>query len=115
MRRLGLHGVMRGKVVRTTVGESKAPCPLDPVIRQFRAERPNQHWVSDFTSVSTWQGPRALRMGNMDVELEACPVEYGHAQDDQLAQASGVTVSLPTAVSIRSHPAAMGSLFNNTW
>ena len=56
MRRLGLRGVMRGKVVRTTVSDSKAPCPLDRVNRQFRAERPNQLWVSDFTYVSTWQG-----------------------------------------------------------
>lgn len=56
MRRLGLRGVMRGKVVRTTVGNAKAPCPLDRVNRQFRAERPNQLWVSDFTYVSTWQG-----------------------------------------------------------
>ena len=56
MRRLGLRGVMRGKVVRTTVGDSKATCPLDRVNRQFRAERPNQLWVSDFTYVSTWQG-----------------------------------------------------------
>ena len=56
MRRLGLRGVMRGKVVRTTVGDTKAPCPLDRVNRQFRAERPNQLWVSDFTYGSTWQG-----------------------------------------------------------
>ncbi len=56
MRRLGLRGVMRGKVVRTTISDSKAPCPLDKVNRQFRAERPNQLWVSDFTYVSTWQG-----------------------------------------------------------
>ena len=56
MRRLGLRGVMRGKVVRTTVSDSKAPCPLDRVNRQFRAQRPNQLWVSDFTYVSTWQG-----------------------------------------------------------
>ncbi len=33
-----------------------APCPLDRVNRQFRASRPNQLWVSDFTYVSTWQG-----------------------------------------------------------
>ena len=26
------------------------------VNRQFKAERPNQLWVSDFTYVSTWQG-----------------------------------------------------------
>ncbi len=56
MRRLGLRGVMRGKVVRTTIGDHSAPCPLDKVHRQFRAERPNQLWVSDFTYVSTWQG-----------------------------------------------------------
>ena len=56
MRRQGLRGVRRGKVVRTTISDNKAPCPLDKVHRQFRAERPNQLWVSDFTYVSTWQG-----------------------------------------------------------
>jgi len=56
MRRLGLRGVRRGKVVRTTISDNKAPCPLDKVGRQFRADRPNQLWVSDFTYVSTWQG-----------------------------------------------------------
>lgn len=56
MRRMGLRGVMRGKVVRTTIGDAKAPCPLDRVNRQFRAERPNQLWVSDFTYAPTWQG-----------------------------------------------------------
>ena len=49
MRRQGLRGVMRGKVVRTTISDNKAPCPLDHVHRQFRAERPNQLWVSDFS------------------------------------------------------------------
>lgn len=56
MRRLGLRGVRRGKVVRTTIGNANAPCPLDSVNRQFKAQRPNQLWVSDFTYVSTWQG-----------------------------------------------------------
>nr|WP_183970820.1 IS3 family transposase [Quisquiliibacterium transsilvanicum] len=56
MRRLGLKGVRRGKVVRTTIADHKAPCPQDKVNRQFRADRPNQLWVSDFTYVSTWQG-----------------------------------------------------------
>jgi len=56
MRRLGLQGVRRGKVVKTTIGDAKATCPLDRVNRVFRADRPNQLWVSDFTYVSTWQG-----------------------------------------------------------
>lgn len=56
MRRLGLKGVVRGKPVKTTVSDKATPCPLDKVNRQFRAERPNALWVSDFTYVSTWQG-----------------------------------------------------------
>ena len=56
MRRLGLRGVKRGKVIRTTISDTKVVCPLDKVNRQFRAQRPNQLWVSDFTYVSTWQG-----------------------------------------------------------
>lgn len=56
MRRNGMRGVMRGKVVRTTLGDKAAPCPMDRVNRQFKADRPNQLWVSDFTYVSTWQG-----------------------------------------------------------
>jgi putative transposase len=56
MKRLGLQGVRRGKVMRTTVPDKALPCPLDRVKRQFKADRPNQLWVSDFTYVSTWQG-----------------------------------------------------------
>ena len=56
MRRLGLQGVRRGKGVRTTVSDAKAACPLDRVNRHFKAQRPNQLWVADFTYVSTWQG-----------------------------------------------------------
>jgi putative transposase len=41
--------------VRTTVADKTRPCPLDRVNRQFKAQRPNQLWVSDFTYVSTWQ------------------------------------------------------------
>ena len=56
MKRMGLCGVRRGKVVRTTVADTTTVCPLDKVNRRFTADRPNQLWVSDFTYVSTWQG-----------------------------------------------------------
>ena len=56
MRAQGLQGVRRGKRQRTTITDDAASHPMDRVNRQFRAERPNQLWVSDFTYVSTWQG-----------------------------------------------------------
>ncbi len=56
MRKAGLQGVRRGKSVRTTTPDTSVPCPLDRVNRVFKADRPNQLWVSDFTYVSTWQG-----------------------------------------------------------
>jgi transposase InsO family protein len=56
MRDLGLQVVIRGKPVRTTVSDKRAPCPLDQVNRQFHAPAPNRLWVSDFTYVTTWAG-----------------------------------------------------------
>jgi transposase InsO family protein len=56
MRRQGLRGVVRGKGIRTTVADPAATCPSDKVRRQFKASRPNELWLSDFTYVSTWQG-----------------------------------------------------------
>lgn len=56
MKRLDLKGVIRGKPVRTTIANPAAPCPLDLVNRQFKADCPNSLWVGDFTFVSTWQG-----------------------------------------------------------
>ena len=56
IREMGLQGVRRGKGVRTTISDKAAPCPLDKVNRQFKADHPNQLWVSDFTYVSTWAG-----------------------------------------------------------
>ena len=56
MRKMGLKGVIRGRKVITTRPDTARPCPDDRVNRQFRAEAPNQLWVSDFTYVQTWNG-----------------------------------------------------------
>ena len=58
MKHLGLQGVRRGKVVRTTIGNMTVALSMDRVNRQFKADRPNQLSVSvsDFTQVSTSQG-----------------------------------------------------------
>ena len=56
MRLLGLQGVVRGRKCRTTIGDDSANRPLDRVNRQFRATRPNELWVADFTFVATWTG-----------------------------------------------------------
>lgn len=64
MREMGLRGAIRGKPVKTTIADKALPCPLDRVNRQFRADRPDQLWLSDFTPdqvrgrphVSTWSG-----------------------------------------------------------
>jgi transposase InsO family protein len=56
MRHLGLQGVRRGQVVKTTIGDRGAACPQDRGNRQFAADRPNALWVADFTYVSTGQG-----------------------------------------------------------
>jgi putative transposase len=56
MRAMGLQGVIRGRTVRTTIGDKTTPCPLDHVNRQFHAPAPNRLWLSDFTYVATWSG-----------------------------------------------------------
>jgi putative transposase len=56
MREMGLQGIVRGRTKRTTVSDKAAPCPLDRVNRNFKAERPNALWVADFTYVATWAG-----------------------------------------------------------
>ena len=56
MRQMGLHGIVRGRSVRTTISDKTTPCPLDRVNRDFKASAPNRLWVSDFTYVATWSG-----------------------------------------------------------
>lgn len=56
MRSLGLEGVVRGKQCQTTVSDESLDRPIDRVNRQFKADRPDQLWVADFTYVATWMG-----------------------------------------------------------
>lgn len=56
MRQARLHGVRRGRTVRTTRSDEAATRPPDLVKREFTAARPNQLWVVDFTYVATFAG-----------------------------------------------------------
>jgi putative transposase len=56
MRQMGLHGVVRGRKTVTTVPDRSSARPPDLVDRRFRASRPNELWVADFTYVATWSG-----------------------------------------------------------
>ena len=56
MRTAGIHGVRRGKRVRTTRADERADRPPDLVERNFTAAAPNQLWVTDLTYVPTWAG-----------------------------------------------------------
>lgn len=56
MRQQGLRGIRRGKQFITTRPDPSSTRPPDHVQRRFRADRPNQLWVVDFTCVPTWSG-----------------------------------------------------------
>jgi transposase InsO family protein len=56
MHELGIRGVVRGQVIRTTWPDAAAAPPADLVDRCFRAEAPNRLWVADLTYVKTHSG-----------------------------------------------------------
>jgi putative transposase len=56
MKALGLQGVRRGKVKRTTIADPGAVRAKDLVGRNFAPLAPNRLWVADFTYVSTMAG-----------------------------------------------------------
>lgn len=56
MRELGIRGVTRSKTTITTRSDRNSPRAPDLVNRRFRAARPNELWVCDFTYVPTWSG-----------------------------------------------------------
>ena len=56
MHRAGIKGARRTKRVRTTRADPVAVRHPDLVQRRFRADAPNQLWVTDLTFVPSWAG-----------------------------------------------------------
>lgn len=56
MRELGLRGATRSRSTITTRPDRTSPRAPDLVKRRFRADRPNELWVSDLTYIATWSG-----------------------------------------------------------
>ena len=56
MRAAGIEGARRTRRVRTTRADPVAARHPDLVERRFRADEPNQLWVTDLTFVPTWAG-----------------------------------------------------------
>lgn len=56
MRALGLQGITRAKVIRTTIPGKDGVRAGDLLNRDFTAPRPDHTWVTDFTYVRTWAG-----------------------------------------------------------
>jgi putative transposase len=56
MRQLGLQGVRRGRMVRTTTPGRDGHRAGDLLNRDFTAPAPNRRWVADFTYVAAWCG-----------------------------------------------------------
>ena len=56
MRAMGMRGTRRDSYTVTTTPDKNQTKPQDLVDRNFKANRPNQLWVADFTYVATWSG-----------------------------------------------------------
>ncbi len=118
MRRQGLRGVMRGKVVRTTIRDPKAPCPLDKVHRQFKAQRPNQLWVSEIVCTQmTKTDLFAARVGGNHIADLNVGISHDHPVDQKFDQLpflleAGVSQTcLDTGTEVVNRDGQAGNLF----
>ena len=56
MREQGLSGRRRRRFKVTTRSDHSKPVAENLVARRFRADAPNQLWVSDISYLRTWEG-----------------------------------------------------------
>lgn len=98
MRQQGLRGIRRGKQCITTRADAASTRAPNHVQRCFRADRPNEFWVVDFTYVPTWSGTAFTAfvtdvfsrriVGVSDNERDAQRLTPGRARDGALGPRS---------------------------
>jgi putative transposase len=79
MRDLGLKGVRRGRQIRTTVPDERAPRPLDLVQRNFHPPQPNRLWVADLTYVRTRCSRRLYASARADLRVRRRSFRLPHS------------------------------------
>jgi putative transposase len=106
MRQEGLHGVRRGKQVKTTIPAKDHDRADDQLNRAFDAAAPNRVWVADFERHEAFANPG----GGGRPPLDACRSRCVEAGGRSIASAWGWLVEQSSTTTSRPSTAGWGGL-----